>query len=163
MLIIPLHQPLTLARFPWITAALILLNVLIFLGPQARDQHAYTNAAEQYQRSGLVELELPWLQKHLRSQGRDDLATMLGALGEPMRSRAAVEIQALDASFAERIRGAPFFKVGDERLAQWRADRAVFESQLALAFTPRHALLFHDPTPWRHFSSMFLQRRVGSS
>jgi hypothetical protein len=104
MLIIPLHQPLTLARFPWVTAALILINVLVYFGLQARDQRAYTSAAEFYQRSGLIELELPWLQRHLRSQGRDDLAGMLDALGEPMRSRAAVEIQAMDSEFAERIR-----------------------------------------------------------
>ena len=44
------------------------------------------------------------MQRHLRSQGRDDLAGMLDALGEPMRSRAAVEIQAMDSEFAERIR-----------------------------------------------------------
>ncbi|MBL8245009.1 MAG: rhomboid family intramembrane serine protease, partial [Rhodanobacteraceae bacterium] len=160
MLIIPLHQPLTLARFPWVTAALILINVLVYFGLQARDQRAYTSAAEFYQRTGLIELELPWLQRHLRSQGRDDLAGMLDALGEPMRSRAAVEIQAMDSEFAERIRGAPFFEEGDERLPQWRANRAEFEAQLSLAFTPRHALLFHDPTPWRHFSSMFLHGDV---
>ena len=160
MLIIPLHQPLTLARFPWVTAALILINVLVYFGLQARDQRAYTSAAEFYQRTGLIELELPWLQRHLRSQGRDDLAGMLDALGEPMRSRAAVEIQAMDREFAERIRGAPFFEEGDERLPQWRANRAEFEAQLSLAFTPRHALLFHDPTPWRHFSSMFLHGDV---
>ncbi len=55
MLIIPLHQPLTLARFPWVTAALILINVLVYFGLQARDQRAYTSAAEFYQRTGLIE------------------------------------------------------------------------------------------------------------
>lgn len=161
MLIIPLHQRLTLARFPWITALLIVINVIVYFGMQSRDQRAYEIAAEHYRTSGLVEIEWPWLLDHLGSRGRGGLAAQLNGLTEPMRSRAAVEIQALDPEFAERIRNAPFFEEGDERLPQWRRDRAMFESHLARAFTPRHALRFHDPSAWTYVSSMFLHGSAG--
>ena len=161
MLIIPLHQRLTLARFPWITALLIVINVIVYFGMQSRDERAYQAASDYYRSSGLVDIEWPWLLKHLGSRGRDDLVARVGGLGEPMRSRAAVEIQALDPEFSERIRDAPFFEDGDERLPQWRRNRADFEGQLAMAFTPRHALLFHDPSAWTYFSSMFLHGSAG--
>jgi membrane associated rhomboid family serine protease len=161
VLIIPLHQRLTLARFPWITALLIVVNVIVFSGFQSRDQAAYGNAADHYRRSGLVELEWPWLLRHLSSRGRDDLVARIGTLAEPLRSRAAVEIQALDPEFAQRIRNAPFLEPGDERLSQWRRDRAEFDRRLAVAFTPRHALLFHQPQFIDYFSSMFLHGSGG--
>ncbi len=161
MLIVPLHQRLTLARFPWITALLIMANVVVYFGFQSRDEAAYRNAAEHYRSSGLVELEYPWLLRHLASRGRDDLGNRIRTLAEPLRSRAAVEIQALDPEFAERIRNAPFLEAGDERLPRWRRDRAELERQLALAFTPRHVLLFHRPAFADYFSSMFLHGSGG--
>lgn len=161
MLIIPLHQRLTLARFPWITALLIVINVIVYTGFQSRDEAAYRNAAEHYQRSGLVELEWPWLLKHLSSRGAGDLVARIGNLPEPMRSQAATQIQALDPEFAERIRNAPFLEYADPRFKIWQRDRAEFERQLALAFTPRHALLYHEPSFPRYFSSMFLHGSGG--
>ncbi len=161
MLIIPLHQRLTLARFPWITALLIVVNVIVHFGFQSRDEAAYRNAAEHYQRSGLVELEWPWLLKHLSSRGGGDIVARLAHIPEQMRSRAAVEIQALDPEFAQRIRNAPFLEDGDPRLARWRSDRASFERQLALAFSPRHVLRFHSPSVPDYFSSMFLHGNSG--
>lgn len=156
MLIIPLHQKLTLARFPWITALLIVVNVLVYVGPQSRDEAALLAAAEFYQRSGLLELELGALQRHLVSRDRPDIAAALQALPPPARAQLAVQVQALDPAFSERVAQAPFLDAGDPRTAPQRAQRAEFERQLQRAFTPRHALLFHDPSTWRHVASMFL-------
>jgi membrane associated rhomboid family serine protease len=161
MLIIPLHQRLTLARFPWITALLIVINVIVHFGFQSRDETALRHAAEHYRQSGLVELEWSWLLRHLSSRGSDDLVARIGGLAEPSRSRAAAEIQALDPEFAQRIRNAPFLEPGDERLPQWRRDRAEFESRLGMAFTPRYALLYHQPGFANYFSSMFLHGSSG--
>jgi membrane associated rhomboid family serine protease len=156
MLIVPLHQRLTLARFPWITALLIVVNVIVHSGFQSRDETALDAAAEHYRGSGLVELEWPWLLKHLSSRGHEDIVAQVGNLGEPMRSRAATELQALDSEFAQRIRNAPFLEPGDERISGWRVDRAEFERRLALAFTPRYTLRYHQPEFGAYFTSMFL-------
>ncbi|MCC6592413.1 MAG: rhomboid family intramembrane serine protease [Xanthomonadales bacterium] len=156
MLIIPLHQKLTLARFPWVTALLIVINVLVYIGPQSRDPRAYEAAAEYYQRSGLLELELPWLKRHLESRRRADMVAMLDRLLPPAQARFAVQVQALDPEFAERIAGAPFHEDGDPRTAAWRAQRNEFEIRLSRAFTPRYALRFHAPAFAQHLSSMFL-------
>lgn len=161
MLIIPLHQKLTLARFPWVTALLIIANILVYIGPQSRDERAYRDAAEFYQRSGLLELELPWLERHLVSRDRADMAAMLAQLPSPAQAQLAVQVQALDPKFSERIAGAPFYDDGDSRTAVWRARRNEFEIRLSRAFTPKYALKFHAPALGQHFSSMFLHGSAG--
>lgn len=161
MLIIPLHQKLTLARFPWITALLIVINVLVYIGPQSRDDRALAEASDFYLRSGLLELERPWLVRHLDSRGRADMAAALQNMPPPVAAQLAVQVQALDPKFAERVAGAPFYDEGDPRTAQWRSQRTEFEIQLSRAFTPKHALHFHQPTVAQHFTSMFLHGSAG--
>lgn len=162
MLIIPLHQPLTLARFPWVTALLILLNVIIHVGFQSRDESAYRNAADLYRSSGLVELEMPVMLQHLRARGRDDLVASLQRMTEPMRSRAAVELQAMDPLLVTRLGSNPPGETSDDSvMRRWRSGRAQLERELAFAVTPKYMLLFHDPSVWRHLGSMFLHADGG--
>lgn len=162
MLIVPLHQRLTLARFPWVTALLIVLNVLIHFGFQSRDEYAYRNAAEIYRRSGLIDLEMPVLLQHLLARGRADLAASLQHLPEPQRSRTAVELQAMDPLLTTRLGRNPPVETSDSAVMQrWRSDRAQVERQLALAFTPKYMLLFHEPSVLRHMASMFLHADGG--
>ena len=162
MLIIPLDQPLTLARFPWITALLILVNVVIYFGFQARDESAYRNAADHYRRSGLVELEWPSLMTHLAQRDNSARVAQISQLPEPQRSRVAVELQALDGEFGQRLALFPPVPEGNaDALQQWRSKRMQFEIMLDQAVTPRYALLFHQPSALRSFTSMFMHGDAG--
>ncbi|GMU42315.1 MAG: rhomboid family intramembrane serine protease [Xanthomonadales bacterium] len=161
MLIIPLHRKPTLANFPWVTALLIAVNVLVYIGPQARDERALAEAADFYRRSGLLELELDALREHLLSRERPDLATTLQSLPPPAQAQLAVQVQAIDPTFATRISRTPLHDRDNPRATSVRVQRAEFERRLLRAFTPRHVLLFHEPSAPRYFSSMFLHGSGG--
>lgn len=162
MLIIPLHQRLSLAQFPWVTALLILVNVMVHFGFQSRDEAAYRNAAELYLRSGLVDLDMPVLLQHLRARGRDDLVASLPGLPPAQRARTAVELQAMDPLLVTRLNENPPVDVDDDSvLRRWRSQRAQLEQQLSFAVTPKYMLLFHEPSVLRHLTSMFLHADGG--
>lgn len=59
MLLLPLHRPLTRATFPVVTALLVLINVLVFFGPQAGDQARVQEVLTAYVPSRLAEIETP--------------------------------------------------------------------------------------------------------
>ncbi len=162
MLIIPLHQRLSWAQFPWVTALLILVNVLVYVGFQSRDDSAYRVAADFYRSSGLIELELPQLLQHLRSRGRDDLEASLQRASEPERSRAAVELLSIDPELVAGLSANSPVDANDEAaMRRWRSDRAYVQQQLAFAVTPKYVLLFHQPSVLRHLTSMFLHADGG--
>ncbi len=162
MLIIPLHQPLTLQRFPWVTAALILINCFVFFGLQSRDEFALSEAAREYQRSGLAAEEFPFLVAHLRRWDRDGYANQLEAISDPrMRAQAMTELNAYDTSFAASLSISGPFPKHTEAHDAWRKRRAVFENRLSAAFTPRHVLLFQEPSFGRQFMAMFLHGDFG--
>lgn len=162
MLIIPLHQRLSLARFPWITALLIVVNVIVYFGIQSRDERVFEQAAEHYQRSGLLKLEWPRLLQHLSDRGRGRLVSQLSHLDESQRANAAVQLQAFDASFADGLRQQPPVPTNDLHAAQsWERDRQQLDILMAGAVTPRNSLQFHEPTLKRLFTSMFLHGDAG--
>ena len=162
MLIIPLHQPLTLQRFPWVTAALILINVFVYFGLQSRDTSAFSEAAVEYERSGLVKDEYPLLLEHLRRWKQGAIADHLERVDDPeLRAQAMTEILAYDSNFKAALSLRPPFPAGSENHESWRMRRAAFERKLELAFTPRHVLLFQEPSFARQFTAMFLHADAG--
>src|SRR5215216_6189288 len=54
---------------PWMTVLLILVNVLVFFGPQTWEQTAAEKAARFYMTSALPKLELPRYADYLRRRG----------------------------------------------------------------------------------------------
>jgi membrane associated rhomboid family serine protease len=162
MLIIPLHQRLSLARFPWVTALLILTNLIVYFGIQSRDHSAFERAAEHYQRSELLSLEWPRLMQHLEGQGRSALVPQLQRLPIPEQALAAVQLQAFDASFSDELRlNPPTPERDEERYRRWTHDRAQLDALLDDAVTPQHSLQYHQPTVARLFSSMFVHGDAG--
>ncbi|MGE4073784.1 MAG: rhomboid family intramembrane serine protease [Lysobacterales bacterium] len=162
MLIIPLHQRLSLARFPWMTALLILINVLVYFGIQSRDGPAFERAAEHYQRSQLLDLEWPRLLQHLQENGRAELVPQLQRLPSAQQAMAAVQLQAYDAGIgAELVQNPPLRDSDPEALASWRRDRERLDVLLEGAVTPRHSLQYHQPSAAGLMSSMFLHGDAG--
>lgn len=162
MLIVPLHQRLSLAQFPWVTAALILINVLIYFGLQSRDEPAFDRAAEYYQRTELLQIEWPRLLQHLSDSGRAELLPQLHQLSPAQRAKAAVQLQAFDASFAHGLLLDPPLPAAEtERLQRWRGNRIHLDTLIAHAITPQNSLQFHQPTAKRLLTSMFLHGDAG--
>lgn len=69
MLILPAERQLDWKRPPWITLALILVNVLVFTLYQGDDDTLLHEAIKTYQEENLLALELPVYQNYLRRLG----------------------------------------------------------------------------------------------
>jgi len=162
MLIIPLHQPLTRALFPWVTAILILVNAFVFFALQARDDFYLERAAAVYQSRGLAVEEYPILVGHLKRWGAKDLARHLESLpdGAP-RALLMTEIVAYDTTFNAALQFTPPYAKSSAAQADWQRRRAQFEQHLSQVFSPRHVLSFQEPSVSRHLSSMFLHADFG--
>ena len=72
MLIVPLHRSLGWANFPLMTAALILINCVVFFGPQSRDESVFERAFEYYRSSNLGRIEFPAFLDWQSARARDD-------------------------------------------------------------------------------------------
>ena len=66
---IPLESRPSWRNPPWVTVLLILVNMLVFWGPQRAEEQAQERAAQFYLQSSLPKLELPpyvaWLQEKI--------------------------------------------------------------------------------------------------
>src|SRR4051794_26572795 len=71
---IPLENRPSWRNPPWMTVLLILLNMIVFWGPQRSEETARERAAHFYVKSVLPELELPpfveWLEKTDPKRGK---------------------------------------------------------------------------------------------
>lgn len=78
MFIIPLARNLSCATFPFITTALLLVNVLVFFALQAPDATVVKNFADAYVKSGLAREELPVYTTWLSSKRNHTPAPTVG-------------------------------------------------------------------------------------
>jgi len=156
MLILPLHHPLTRRNFPWLTAVLVVINVLVFFGPQARDDERRV-AAEQYaQNSGLVKLESDAYARYQQRVDKDPATQAEEAdLPEPMRAWARQAAMRSDRRFWEGLEQGQWF-ASPEDWQRWQSLDAHREALLADVVTEHYALPSSDAQPGQYLSSMFL-------
>ena len=160
MLILPLHRPLTAATFPYATALLIVLNVLVFFGWQAGDDEVRDRAAHYYVDAGLAGLEGPayaqWRIDHPDAPAVD----LPRADGMPAGIQTLVRIQQ-DLAFLADLRAGKVITPQDEAYARWRPLRAEFDRLWGESFTDRHVMRFSELDAGRMFSAMFLHGDAG--
>lgn len=155
MLIIPLHHPLTRATFPFVTALLILVNVLVFFGPQGGDAKAIMQAQQQYRDAGLARYEVPAYQRHLVATHQRDAIAELERM--PVAERAAHVAQRTmsDVQFVAALHSGTLFDTASE-LSAWTPLRAAYDARLGEVFTLRHLLRSSEIDPARILTSAFL-------
>lgn len=155
MLILPLHRPITRATFPFVTALLIALNVLVFSGWQAGDDTAIAQARQQYQDSGLGRFEVPAYQRHLERTSQRPVLQELHAVPPARQADFVAQRTFSDVAFSDALHAGELF---DDRatLEAWRPLRADYEAALAEVFTLRHILRSSEVDPWRMLASAFL-------
>lgn len=160
MLILPLHHPLTRRNFPWLTALLVVINVLVFFGPQARDDERRA-AAEQYvQDSGLAKLESDAYARYLHRADNDPAMQAEDAsLPEPMRVWARHVAMQSDRRFWDGLEQGQWFATPEDG-QRWQSLNAHREALLADVVTEHYALPSSDAQPGQYLSSMFLHGSV---
>lgn len=160
MLIVPLHRPLTRANFPFVTALLILVNVLVFFGWQTRDGRVLEQAARYYEHAGIARYEAPayehWLAE--RGQALPDLDGEAGAMPPLYRLISAIQN---DPEFLAELRADEVITPEQAHYAAWKPLREEFDRRWDSTFTDRYMMHFSEWRPTRLFTAMFLHGDAG--
>ncbi|WP_176341367.1 rhomboid family intramembrane serine protease [Xanthomonas hortorum] len=159
MLLMPLHKPWSRQNIPWVTLLLVLINVVVYVGYQRKDDALVENAVRYYVESGLGTLEA---QAHARYLEQTDDVKLRAArqakLGTvPARQRVAylAHLTMNDVAFAQALRSGTLFN-DEEPLREWRALRAPYDARLSRVFTLRHLQRSSEWSPARMLTATFL-------
>lgn len=159
MLILPLHRPLTRATFPFVTVALILINVVVFLLLQGGDYRRLDALGNWYRSSGLVELEWPEYLRHVQEHGDAGVLALEGELDDDTRAWMLLQGRLSDARLDARLKAAPPGDAesdGADPLVHWALLEEEFQARRARITTFRYALRYSEVDPGRMFSHAFL-------
>ena len=155
MLILPLHRPLNRATFPFVTALLIVVNVLVFFGWQGGDEAGMASARQYYLHSELARHEVPAYGRYLTRTNQVDALGELEAQSENVRADYVADMTLTDVAFVTALGSGDLFDSAGE-LEAWRPLRAQYDALLGEVFTLRHLLRSSEVDPWRMLASAFL-------
>ena len=158
VLIIPLHRSLSVANFPFVTAALIVINCFVFFFLQGGDGRALHEAVTYYEDADLGRVEFPAFTEWLA--GRDDghRRAALAALAPPLVKLQMIES---DREFLAALHADRIITPNRAEYADWHDKRAEFERLWSNRFTERWDLHFSEFDVRRLLGAMFLHGSVG--
>ena len=160
MLILPLHRPLSRENFPFATAALILINVFVFVFLQSGDDRVAQRAFSEYRNSAAARLEMPAYRDWMSQHGRAKDAAMLAAMHD---SADEVTFQLLqsDAAFQSELHADHIVTPENSKYEEWKTQRQSIDALWSKRFTDRYDMRFSEFSPVRMFGAMFLHGSVG--
>lgn len=159
MLILPLHRRLSRTTFPFVTAALVLVNVVVFAFAQTGDVPRAQGLQAWYTTSGLAAMEWPHYLRHLDERGDADAAAKAREWPEKARDGLLLQHRLADARAEAALAGA--LASTGEAEAQARALQAEFQRRAAGLFTHRYTLRYSAIEPVRMVSHAFLHGGIG--
>lgn len=162
MIIVPLGHKPDWRRPPIITILLVLINFLVFFGPQQNDDRAAQAALTYYAASTLPDLEFPHYTAYLSQTHGNDAASAFERLHTAGGGTvlAALQMQR-DAVFVRRLDDESLIRHGDPAYPEWRTQRTAFNALWQRQVTLTQAFHTVSPTPWQFISHMFLHGSVG--
>jgi hypothetical protein len=145
---IPLEDRPTWRNPPWMTLLIILVNVLVFFGPQRSEERAQHLAAQFYAASALPGIELPrfvdWLQRTDSPTAKQAKALHKRGLVEPLLQRMEREPE-----FLALLRSGQIVPESDPLHGRWQTDRSRYEALQPAPFTTRWAKSYAQDAPMR--------------
>lgn len=167
MLILPLHKKPTRKNFPWVTTALILINLVVFFGFQASDYQAHQAATAHYHESSLAETEWQWFRDYpgaRQSPHRERIREIesLEDEGFPDSELAALRAHTVEShpDFLDDAAAGQFAEIESDTWQEWQDKRDHYEALRAEAFTERHMLSLDRLDLTGLFTHMFLHGGV---
>lgn len=148
---------------PWMTMLIILVNVVVFCGPQTMDDSAGEKAARFYVGSQLPQLELPRYAEYLRQRGDRNSQAWAERIDAALAARQyaqAARFMQNDRAFEAQLHAGRILLPEDPGYALWREQHMRYESLLGTPFTARWA---SNPSAWNPITlltSMFLHGGV---
>lgn len=160
MLIIPLHKPLRIATFPWVTALLILANVFVYLAFQVGDERRLEAAWHYFETSGLAKVEVPryldWREHHgapLAARERD-------LLDGPLGTAVAMQLIQGDAAFRKALAADPP-DWSAQHPQDWATTRAKLDRDWQQLVTQKWMMHYDHFEPVNIVTAMFLHGSAG--
>ncbi len=165
MLILPYQTRFALRSAPFVTLALILVNTIVFFFAQARDDRAYEQALDYYERSALPRIELQryrhWLARQTPSAATlEQLDELQSALREQDVESALALMQG-DDDFMRELHELKIVTPNDREFLTWRDQRNRFESLQQGSATERLLLQRGSTQPWRFVTYQFAHGDLG--
>lgn len=161
---IPLENKPSWHNPPWMTVLLILLNMIVFWGPQRSEDNGRERAAQFYVQSVLPELELPpfveWLEKTDPKRGK----TARRALRHEEAYPQLLEALQNDQPFLKKLRADEVVTPASPRFDEWQRERRQYEAMLPPPFTERWSLDQNKGAafkPWTWVTAAFLHADTG--
>jgi membrane associated rhomboid family serine protease len=163
MLLLPYHTRFSAQTLPWVTLALMLACIVVWFGPQARDQAREQRAFEYYFESGLAAVELDRYREYLISRSDPDSARRLRQLERvPALSAPAAQLLQGDPRFLYELRAGQIVQPSDRGYPAWRDKRRRFDEMLAATVIGRFALTRDAAGEfWRFVTHQFLHGSPG--
>lgn len=149
LLLIPFDRKIDWSHPPWVTLALVVINVLCFVLWQGGDDARLEAAIDYYFDSGLAAQEIPYFIEH---QGRE-LAS--GELSENHR-RYLVAPMLMDSDFQEAVAREVIVSRWEPEYAQWRSSRDHFEALMERVVFIEYGFRTAEPSVADAFAHMFL-------
>lgn len=156
MFMMPYVSRLTRSSFPFGVILLVILNVLVFFGPQAMDHTRGQRVAAYYAESVLPKTELPAYARHLRDQGKTDAAKRFDAIMAQENWFAALNEMENDADFMRRLRDNRVITPEDPAYDDWHRMRQRYEEMRHALFTERFQFDTSKPSWLTALSHQFL-------
>ena len=160
---IPLESRPNWRNPPWATILLIVLNMVVFWGPQRSEERAQERAAGFYATSSLPALELPafvdWLAKTGSPQADRARRLLARQAVEPLLDGLQNEPR-----FLKLLHDGAVITTAHPQHAQWQQDRAAYEQRLPPPFTRRWAQDYSADAafkPWTWLTAAFLHGSTG--
>ncbi len=165
MLILPLHRPLNRATFPFVTAILVVLNVLVFGLAQRGDDGRMQALSTWYEASGLVQQDWPGYLAWLERQGDAQALAEAKEVLEEYHAAALFHRRLMDARLdralrAESTSAAAEIDPHDVPAVAPSALQTSFDARLSQITTYRYLLRHSEIDPVRIVGHAFLHGGV---
>ena len=161
---IPLENRPSWRNPPWMTVLLILLNMIVFWGPQRSEDNGRERAAQYYVNSVLPQLELPpfveWLEKTDPKRGK---AARRMLPHEEAYPRLLEGLQN-DSKFLRKLQADEVVTPANPQYTEWKRDRRQYEAMLPAPFTERWSQSYAADAefkPWTWITAAFLHGSTG--
>lgn len=133
---IPLDARPTWRNPPWMTVLLIVVNMIVFWGPQRAEEKAQERAAAYYVQSALPALEIPRFIAWLGETGHPQ-AAQARAMQRAGARRPLLQWMEHEPAFQQRLQAALAAAADDPGQAEWRAARSRYQALQPAPFTLR--------------------------
>ncbi len=157
---IPLNNKPDWRNPPLVTLLLVLINFIVYLGPQRIEENAWEKAADFYARSKtLPQAEFPRYAQYLRESNDPEKTRLAEAIESSLKNgeiHGALQVMEYDRRFQQQLAAGHIVRPEDTVYRDWKNERAQYESLKGTPFTERWA---SDPSNWNPISlitSVFL-------